>query len=80
MPVATKKRVIKPLRKKTYAMKDALIDAIAHLLVDDVGRKSIDLQLQKPYAQEWARVRSLTSIKGYATFEEAVKCLRSDLA
>lgn len=80
MPVTTKKRTIKPKPKPKYALRGALIDAIAHMLVDDQPRKSIDLQLQKPYAQEWAKVRNLTSIHGYATFEEAVECLRSDLA
>ncbi len=80
MPVLTKKRNIKLKPKPTYALRGALIEAIAHFLADDQARKSIDLELGKPYAKEWAKVRNLTSIHGYVSVEEAIECLRSDLA
>lgn len=51
------------------------IDALAHFLVDDQGRKSIELEVGKSWANEWAAVRNSLPTLGYATHAEAVKFL-----
>lgn len=55
--------------------KEEFIKALAVYLVKDQARKSIELEMQKPAAEEWAALRSLTPLFGYPTVEEAVTVL-----
>lgn len=44
---------------------------LAVFLAGDAARKSIDMQLGKPYANEWAALRNSTPLVGYPSVEEA---------
>jgi hypothetical protein len=46
------------------------LHALAVFLSGDSARKSIDLEMGKPYAKEWAALRNATPIFGYLTVEE----------
>jgi hypothetical protein len=69
------------LRRQQRDRKEALIRALAEYLVGDEFRKSIDLQMGKPDAKAWSKIRGCTSIRGNAVpVEEAIKILSEDLA
>jgi hypothetical protein len=69
------------LRRQQRDRKEALIRALAEYLVEDEFHKSILLQMGKPEARTWAKLRGLTSIRGNGvTVEEAIKILSEDLA
>lgn len=62
------------------ARKNLLIAALAEYLVLDQTKQSIDLERGVPSAILWARIRNLTSVRGYATVANAIDALNSDLA
>ena len=62
-----------PTRKEFFA------DAVAEYLVGDQARMSILLQMGKPEAQAWAKIRGLTPLMGYPTVEEAKALMRQFL-
>ena len=51
--------------------KKAFIRRLAVFLAGDQARKSIELQMGKPSAREWAELRDLTPLFGYPTVDEA---------
>ena len=51
--------------------KAAFIKALARYLVEKQAMKSIELQMEKESAKEWAALRSATPLFGYPTVEEA---------
>lgn len=55
--------------------KRAFVRELAKFLVEDSGRKSIELGMGKPHAQAWASLRQSTPIMGYPTVDEAAKQL-----
>ena len=56
------------------------IELLAEYLVRDQGIKSIGLELKRPEAQMWARLRGATPLHGYPTEAEAVQALASWLS
>ncbi len=59
-----------------HPLRDKFLDAIAGYLVDDQAKKSIELQMGKDSAKEWAQVRSVSGVSGYATKDEALVIIR----
>ncbi len=57
----------------------AFIEALAGFLVNNQAMKSIELEMNKPSAIEWAKVRGATPLFGYPTLEEAVEVLNGFL-
>lgn len=55
--------------------KQQFIQAIAEYLCQDSASKSIELEMGRTRAKEWAKVRNASPIFGYATVEEAQKTL-----
>lgn len=55
--------------------KRRFIRQLAVYLADEPARQSIELQMGKPSAQEWARLRQTTPLMGYATVDEAEQLL-----
>lgn len=55
--------------------KRAFIKQLAQFLAGNSAHKSIELQMGKPHAQEWADLRSATPLFGWLTVEEAEKTL-----
>ncbi len=55
--------------------KQDFIQALAEYLVADQARQSIMLEMGKPEAKIWARVRNTTPLMGYPTVEKAVVVL-----
>jgi len=51
--------------------KRRFIRALAEFLAGDQARKSIELQMGKDHAKEWAALRSACPLHGYPTVEEA---------
>lgn len=70
IPVATKR---KP--KPASDPKSVFIRTLAEFFVNDAAGKSIQLQLQMPWAVQWAKMRQATPLFGYPTIEEAVETL-----
>jgi hypothetical protein len=61
---------------KAHAERRAIfIKKLARYLVGDQARKSIELQMGKQDAKEWADIRGATPLFGYPTVEEAEKKL-----
>lgn len=60
---------------KETAAKQRFIRALAAYLSSDLARKSIELQMGKPSAKEWASLRSETPLHGYQTIDEAEQVL-----
>ena len=56
-------------------LKQIFIHRLAEYMVKDQAMKSIELEMGKPSAKEWAAMRSLTPLHGYPTVEEAEKVL-----
>lgn len=54
-----------------------LIDALAEFLTKDAARLSIELEMGKPHAQAWAKVRNASPVRGWATEAEAKESLRA---
>lgn len=63
------RREIVRQRKKLF------IRALAEYLVGDQTRLSIELEMGKPHAREWATLRSKTPLIGYPTVDEAEQVL-----
>jgi len=70
--------------KEKQIAKEKLIEQLAHFLVDDVGGKSIMLQMESTrpagdprpkLATEWVAVCRAAKIEGYASYTEAIKTL-----
>lgn len=64
--------------EKGYFMsekKNEFIRALAEFLVEDQSIKSINLQLGKEGAEEWAKLRRHTPLQGYPTVPEAIEIL-----
>ena len=59
--------------------KAAFIRALAEFLSTDLGRKSIELEMGKDSAREWAKLRSTTPLFGYQSVEEATQVLTTFL-
>lgn len=55
--------------------KQMFIKELAVFLVGDQVRKSIELQMGKQSAKEWADLRGKTPLFGYPTVDEAEKIL-----
>ena len=55
--------------------KQAFIKQLAIYLVGDQAHKSIELQMRKESAQQWADLRGKTPLFGYPTVEEAEQIL-----
>lgn len=51
--------------------KAQFIHELAKYLVGDQAKKSIELQMGKESAKQWAKLRSATPLFGYPTVEEA---------
>lgn len=51
--------------------KKQFIHELAVFLVGNQARKSIELEMGKESAKEWARLRNATPLFGYPTVEEA---------
>lgn len=50
--------------------KQRFVRALAEYLSADLGRKSIELQMRKPEATDWATLRGATPLTGYQTVDE----------
>lgn len=55
--------------------KQRMIKALAKFLVENQTQKSIELQMGKASAKEWAELRQNSNLMGYPTVEEAEKTL-----
>lgn len=55
--------------------KEQFIKQLAKFLVADQVHKSIQLQIGKLEAKQWAELRQTTPLFGHPTIEEAEKCL-----
>lgn len=55
--------------------RDLFIRALAEYLAGDQALKSIELEMGKPSAKEWAKLRNWSPLFGYPTVEEAEKQL-----
>lgn len=55
--------------------KRRFIRQLAVYLADEPARKSIELQMGKLSAQEWANLRQTTPLMGYTTVDEAEQLL-----
>ncbi len=53
-----------------HAKRD-FVKVLAEYLAGDQARKSIELQMGKESAQEWAKLRNATPLFGWQTVEEA---------
>lgn len=62
------------------ANKDLFIEKIAKYLVENQVHKSIELQMGKASAKEWAEIRGTTPLFGYPTVEEAIEQLKKFLS
>jgi hypothetical protein len=56
------------------------IRQLSEYLVGDQANKSIELQMQKPDALMWAKVRGATPLHGYPTVDEAEAILKEFLS
>ena len=61
-------------------LKDEFIEELAKYLVEDQVKMSIFLEMKRPDAVQWARLRNLTPLFGYITVEEAVIKLKEFLS
>ena len=62
-------------KKKMMTLKQLFICRLAEYMAKDVAVKSIELEMGKPPAKEWARLQNLTPLCGYPTVKEAEKVL-----
>jgi hypothetical protein len=60
--------------------KQAFIKELAKFIAGDSARKSIELQMGKESAKEWAKLKMASPVFGYATVEEAEKQLTDFLS
>ena len=65
--------------KRKAAMRDCFLDALTEFLTGDAGSKSIYLEMGKPWAKEWAKLRSATPLHGYVSGDEARGVLKEFL-
>jgi len=59
----------------TTDKKARFVRELAVFLVASQARQSIDLQMRKPHAVEWAALRATTPLRGYPSVDEAEKVL-----
>lgn len=59
--------------------KDKFIRQLAQFLAGDQAKKSIELEMGKESAKEWAALRGTTPLFGYPSVEEAEATLREFL-
>lgn len=65
---------------KPHPLRAMLIDAIADFLTTEEGRKSIEIEMGKPDAEVWAKMRNYAGVRGWgATKEDAIACLENVL-
>ncbi len=57
------------------ASKERFIHELAIFLTERQAKKSIELEMGKEHAAEWAKLRSATPLFGYPSVEEAEKQL-----
>jgi hypothetical protein len=55
--------------------KRLFVRALAEFLAGDQARKSIELEMGRPHALEWAALRHRSSLSGYPTVDEAERAL-----
>jgi hypothetical protein len=60
---------------KRLEMKKAFVRAVAEYLAGGSAMKSIELEMGKPHALEWAKVRQAANLMGWVTVEEAERHL-----
>lgn len=60
--------------------KQIFIRLLAEYLTADQARRSIELEMGKPDAQVWARLRSASPLFGYPTVDEAEEALTEFLS
>lgn len=58
---------------------EEFLEALAQYLAGDQAHMSILLQMQRPEAKVWAKLRGTTPLFGYPTVAEATKELRKFL-
>lgn len=56
--------------------KEAFILALAEYLAGQMGMKSIELEMGKPHAAEWARLRDAANLLGWLSVAETEKHLK----
>lgn len=60
-------------------MKEKFIKELAKYLVENQVQKSMELQMGKESAKEWANLRGFSGLHGYPTVEEAEEHLKKFL-
>lgn len=55
--------------------KQRFVRALAEYLSADLARRSIELQMSKPEAQQWAKLRGETPLRGYQDVDETERVL-----
>lgn len=66
--------------KRRNATKAEFIHALAEYLSANLARRSIELEMGKEAAREWAKLRDHTPLFGWQTVEEAEKALTEFLS
>ncbi len=61
------------------AQRDLIIDALAEFIAKDAARKSIELEMGKPHAKEWAKLAQAVGGFGYPTKQEIIDRLEAIL-
>lgn len=51
--------------------KQRFVRALAEYLTADLARRSIELQMGKPEAKQWAKLRGETPLRGWGDVDEA---------
>lgn len=60
---------------KHTRQKQRFVRALAEYLSADLARRSIELQLGKPDARQWAKLRGETPLAGYQDVDETERVL-----
>lgn len=55
--------------------KQEFVRALAVYLAADLARRSIELQMGKPEAKQWANIRGTTPLRGYQDVDETEQVL-----
>jgi len=69
------RRAAEAAAKGAAEQKAIFIKKLARYLVGDQARQSIELQMGKQSAKEWAELRGATPLFGYPSVEEAEKVM-----
>jgi hypothetical protein len=64
---------------KINTRKQLFIDAMAEYLTRDLAKRSIEIEMGKLDAQEWAKIYNIVGLGGYAKKEDAVKAMKEFL-